>query len=419
MVADSVMTVLLAAGVDTTGASEMVAFPELGGAMLLGDPEGVDKGASEVGMLDSAAEGVGIGRDETPVPAEPEGKIPEEASLGEGGVIPGLTESDGVSLGNATDGVMLGVSLGIGTLGASEGVGTTPEPDKLTKTLEARLLASGIGTGAVALTGISEAKLDTMLGTTDAGRSGTEESRLERSEAREETMGGRMPIGVGVGDGVIGAVGPAEPEGRTPGTSEMAEDKSPGRSRGASLDEGAASEVGIGPELRGGLDAEATGAVPSAVVIPTTMPPEDGRTRRGCWLDGAASLGVGSAKLLGRTPVEPTCGSGVGVASGPRMEESRPPRSPSEVGVGSDDGIPPDEPGTMNGPRKLDAAGADGSGDASGGAEGAGVELAGTMISGMGPEEPTGGSAWLEETGAGVELAGIMISGIRPDEATR
>jgi hypothetical protein len=409
IVAESVTTALLI-GVDTTGASEMVAFPELGGTMLLGDPEGADTGTSEVGMLlDSAADGVGRGRDETPDPAEPDGKIPERDSLGEGGVMPGLNDGEGVSLAVTPDGVtmgvslavtpdgvtmgvslavtpdgvMMGVSLGDGTGSASEGVDAGTGADKLSRTLEATLLASGIGIGAVALIGISEAKLDTMLGTTDPGRSGiADESRLERSEANEETMGGRMPIGVGDGEGAAGSVDPAEPDGRTPGTSEMIDDKSDGRSSGPELGEGAASEVGMAPEFRAGLDAEAAGAVPSAVVIPTTMPPDDGKTRNGCSLEGEAGAGVGSTKLLGRTPVEPTCGSGV--ASGPRMEDRRPPRKPWDVGEGSDAGMPPVEPGTMKGPTKLDAAGADGSGDGTG----AGLELAGTIISGMRPVEP-------------------------------
>lgn len=49
---------------------------------------------------------------------------------------------------------------------------------------------------------------------------------------------------------------------------------------------------------------------------------------------------------------------------------------------------PPVEPGTMKGPRKLDATGEDGSGVGSG-LTTAGVELAGTMISGISPVVPT------------------------------
>lgn len=75
------------------------------------------------------------------------------------------------------------------------------------------------------------------------------------------------------------------------------------------------------------------------------------------------------------------------------MDERRPPRGPREaVGWIRDDGMgPPVDPGTMKGPRKLDAAGADGSGVATG------AELAGMMTSGISPVEPT---LWPDETGA-------------------
>jgi hypothetical protein len=59
----------------------------------------------------------------------------------------------------------------------------------------------------------------------------------------------------------------------------------------------------------------------------------------------------------------------VGEAAGTfKMDERRPPRGPWEiVGWITDDGTaPPVDPGTMNGPWKLDAAGAEGSDDATG-----------------------------------------------------
>jgi hypothetical protein len=141
--------------------------------------------------------------------------------------------------------------------------------------------------------------------------------------------------------------------------------------------------------------------VPSAVVMPTTIPPEESCTSGGCPLDGNTTTGVGETMpLLGSTPVEPTWG--LGVASGPlRRVESRPPRGPWEVvGRGSDEGMaPPVEPGTINGPRKLDAGGEDGSGDA------IRVELAGTMIGGRSPVDPI---SWPERpSDAGVSGDGV------------
>jgi hypothetical protein len=83
---------------------------------------------------------------------------------------------------------------------------------------------------------------------------------------------------------------------------------------------------------------------------------------------------------------------------------------------------PPVEPGTRKGPWKLDAAGEEGSGVGSGDAT-PGVELAGTMISGMGPVLPTRCPAsegvGSGDTTTGVELAGTMISGMGPVLPTR
>lgn len=332
IVAESV-TAKLVVGTNDVGASEMVAFPELGGttvALLGATGEGVEIGASEAGtLIDPTADGVTTGPDDTPVP-EPEGRTPDGVSLAAGGVIPTLTDSDGVALatgGVIADGATLGVSLGsngvipadsegdgtapdgVGTI--PDGVGTTPEgvgtiPEKSDTMLDAMLLAGGRGIGAVAV-GKSETKLDTMLGTTDPGRSGTaEDKRLDTSDTSEETRGGRIPGGVGAGVGVTGAVGPAEPEGKIPVTSETRDDKIEGRSSGPELGN-TASEVGIAPELKSGLAGVGDAApVPSAVVMPTTIPPEDCETKSGCSLDGDAGPGVGSTTMLGKTPVEPT-----------------------------------------------------------------------------------------------------------------
>jgi hypothetical protein len=334
-------------GITKDGVSEMVAFPELGGAIvaLLGATgDAVEAGDSEAGMLlDGIGDGVTVGPDETPEPEIPEGVMPD----GVGSMAEGVGTTEDPALG-----VIVGVSLGIGGVRLAdsdgvgtapdgvgmmpEGVGTTPEgvipegrsTDEMSEAmLDAMLLAGGRGTGAVAV-GNSEAKLDTMLGITEIGRSGiAEDRRLETSETNEETNGGRMPDGVGTGDGVTGAVGPADPEGRTPLTSETREDRIDGRFKGPV--ERTASDVGIATEPDGvimtGVGDDAP--VPNAVVIPTTMPPEESCTSGDCPLDGDARIGVGWTTLPGTGPVEPTCG--LGVASGGVIRvESRPPTRP-------------------------------------------------------------------------------------------
>jgi hypothetical protein len=399
IVAESI-TEALTVGVEDTGVSEMVAFPELGGrtVALLGTPEEVDGGSSEAGTLvDSIADGVGVGTDETPVPTEPEGRTPELNPLEAGGAMLTLPDENGVSLavgGAIEEGATLGVSLGssveIGAVGVSDAVGTAPEgvgmtPEDISDAmLDAMLLAGGRGTDAVAV-GSSETKLDTMLGTTDPGRSDTaEDRRLETSETSEETTGGSTPEGVGVGDGVVGAVGPAEPEGRIPVSSDTRDGKRVGTT---------ASDVGIAPELRGVLEGVSDEApVPRAVVIPTTMPAEEGTTAEGCSTEGDAEPEVGSTTLLGKTPV--------GLARG----------AWDEVGWITGSEMPPVEPGTIKGPRKLDAAGVDGSGDATGNGE-----LEGTTTSGIPPVEPT---RWPDrsEEDTGASGAGV---GWTTDEGTR
>jgi hypothetical protein len=370
-------------GMTKVGVSEMVALPELGGATVALLGAAGDRVDSEAGTpLEAVVEGVTVGAEDMPEPGmPPEGTSPEEVSIGVG-VAPEDTALGG------TVGVSLG-SRGVRDESEGEGVGTAPdgvgtpegmipegtEADEISDAmLETMSLAVGRATGTVALGGKSDTKLEIMLGMTEVGRSGTAEGkRLETSETNEDTSGGRTPEAVGTGDSETGAVGPAEPEGSTPVTSETREDKIEGRSSGP---EGTtASEVGIALEATG---VGVVAPVPNAVVIPTTMPPEDGCTSRGCSLDGTAGAIVGSAMLLGRTPV--------GDASGtPRRVERRPPTRPWDcVGVAMEDGMPPPvEPGTINGPWKLDATGGDGSGIATG------AELAGIMTSGTGPVDPT------------------------------
>jgi hypothetical protein len=312
------------------GVAEMVAFPEVGGTMsvLLGAAEG----DSEAGTLEGrTGVGVTVGPEETPEPDAPDGKMPDGVPLGMEGVRPedaALGVVVGVSLGSR--GVRLGVSEGVGTAPDPEGmpVGTTPEdgrmpegirPDEMSEMmLAAMLLAGGRGAGTVAL-GNSDAKLDSMLGITEVGTSGTPDNRLETSATNEETSGGSTPDAMGVGDGVTtGAVGPADPVAKPPVIPDTRDDKAPGTSRGA---EGATdSEVGMAPEFKVGLVGVGDAPVPRAVVMPTTIPPDDGTTNKGAWLDGKGRPAVGVTTSVGKTPVEPT--------SGRRTDERRPPKRP-------------------------------------------------------------------------------------------
>jgi len=291
----------------TAGGGVGVASTELGDSTGVGDPRGVDTGvegaavaemasviepgrllgASDAGTLEDSGAGVGVTMGETPVPVPEEGRMPEGVGIGDS-----LT-SDGV----IPDGVGTSVSLGVGiplALGVSDGVGTEPEggstlsegegkmPDGVGTTsvaegstpleeisdrmLDTMLLAGGTGMTPVGV-GSSDNRLETMLGTTEPGISGTADSKmLETSETSDETIGGRMPaegVGAGVGEGDAGSVAPAEPEGIIPGISDSIDER-PSGSEGTTT-----SDVGIA----GVGDAA---PVPSAVVMPTTMPPEDG-----------------------------------------------------------------------------------------------------------------------------------------------
>lgn len=353
MVAASVSEALLGA-TEVTKDSEAVAFPELGGRMvaLLGAVERMDDpGISDAGTVTDPLVGDGAGVEDTaPLPIVPEGKISEvdggvipEVSLTTGGVMPeggtlsvslGIGElrptpidcervpglSERVSLGRGTETPRVADSVGVGT--APESVGTIAEdgstiPDGRS---DRRLVASGSGTELVAVGRISDTRLDTILGTTEPGRSGTTDvSKLEMSEARVDTRGGSTPDSVGAGDAV------AEAGGRIPVISDTIDDKM-GGSGNPTSEVGIVSEV-VKPGLTGVGVGVTTGAVPRAVVIPTTIPPDDGRTTSGGSLVGATAPLVGMTMLLGTGPVVPTWG--VGDVSGvPRTDESKPPRKP-------------------------------------------------------------------------------------------
>jgi hypothetical protein len=316
-------------------------------------PEGVGIGDSLTpdGVM---PDGVGTGDSLTPDEIAPEG-VGVSVSLGIGGVIPTLAVSDGVgtrpegvgrtfdaeipegvartSDAEIPDGVArisdaeipegvgrisdAEIPVGVGRISDADGtipdgVGSTPE-ESSDKRLDTMLL-TGIGMAPVGV-GSSDSKLDTMLGTAETGTSGsTEDKRLEMSPTSEDTRGGKTPDSVGAGVGVIGTVGPAVPEGRIVGTSEMMEDRIEGKS--TMLEGDADSDVGIRPELNCGLTGVGVGApVPRAVVIPTTIPPDDGWTTTEESPDWETGVGVGWSTLIGRSPVEPTTGS--------RMDESK------------------------------------------------------------------------------------------------
>lgn len=239
------------------------------------------------------------------------------------------------------------------------------------------------------------------MGRADGGRSETADDRmLGRSETTDETAGGRIPIRVGEG---VGAVGPRpEPEGKTPGNSDTIDDNIDGRPSRPEFT-GEPSEVGMAPEpSSGAVGVGVTSPVPSAVVIPTTIP-EVGRGTRGTSSEDATAPLVGRTTLLGRTPVEPIWGVGVGSGSrGSRTDDSSPPSRPGvEVGCKMLSGRPPVVPGTMKGPRKLDTSGEDGA------AEEAGAGVGVTIDSGIPPVEATRCPDWPEETGASDEGAGV------------
>lgn len=312
-------------GMTKVGVSEMVAFAELGGVTVALVETGaeVGTGSSEAGILVGAIDvGSTVGPEETPDPVgTPDGEMPDTVglSLTEGTVTPELVGITSVSLGIGGVIPTLGVTVGVGTSPDAVGtpVGKIPEENSDT-ILWIMLLAGGRGADPVAV-GVSN-RLVKMLGKTDAAGSGMIVGRrLDTSEIKEDTAGGTIPDGSGTGEGETGAVGPAvgpaEPVGDTPATSDTNDDRIDGRLRGS---EGrTASEVGMAPV--------GDAPVPNAVVMPTTIPPEDAAIGAGL-LAGITGAGVGCTGSLGRTPVEPTW---VGVGSGSlRRVESKPPTKP-------------------------------------------------------------------------------------------
>lgn len=294
-----------------------------------------------------------------------------------------LAEGVALGVGLATGGVML-------MLAVSDGVGTTPEdgtsddtttPEEESNPEDGRTPEDGrvggkllTGTGADAVgrkDSTLDKRLDSTVGRADGGTSETAEDRmLGRSETKDETAGGRIPIAVAEG---VGAVGPrSELDGETPGNSDTIDESI----------EGNPSDVGMASEIAVGVGI--TSPVPSAVVIPTMIPEVGSDAKGACSEESTASL-VGRTTLLGAAPVEPISGGGVGVGSKvPSRDDNRPPNRPEdEVGCKTLSGRPPVVPGTMKGPRKLEASGVDGASEETG--TGVGV----TIDSGIPPVDAT------------------------------
>lgn len=312
----------------------------VGTALLEIRPEEV--GLSEAGMEDGMLRdslGKMVALDETPVPTEVDGTMPEETSVPES-VNEGRTpeEADNEAL---AEGVTLSVPVGRGvtepdTVAEGRIPDDTRPDEKSDAMLEAMLLTSevGMGTGTEPVGRIepevsADSALDTKLEIT-LGRAepvGTTEMaddrRLDSSETTDGRTDGKMPEADG--DGVIvaetGAVGLTEPElGRTPvgATSETNEDRSEDKSTSAEL-VGVPSEVGMAPEAWLVIIADADAdSVPSAVVIPMIIPLE-GRP---------LEAPVGTTPLLGRIPDSTL---EVGVGSAPRSVDKREPTRPAEV----------------------------------------------------------------------------------------
>lgn len=362
-------------------------------------------------LSDSLAEMVAL--DETPVPIArevDEGTIPEDTSVPDR-----MPEEADVTLSVGRDAETLPEPDPV----ADGKIPDDERPEENSDaTLDAMLLKSEVGiergTDAV---GWAEAvieeeradsaldtRLETTLGRADSlGKSETaDERRLDRSEITDGATDGRIPDadGDGVMESERGAVGFADPElgmmpvgnelsdGKTPVTSETTEERIEGKLTSSELAD-TPSEVGIAPEasLVGVADEDAE-SVPKAVVIPTTIPLEarslEGKTPVGTtpllgrMPDSMTELGVGSVPRRdesrepmrpadvegctidsggGKRPVEPT--SGVGATSGVwAIDEGTLSTEPEDVGCKIDcsGGSPPVVPGTMKGPRKLDAS---------------------------------------------------------------
>jgi hypothetical protein len=451
-------------GIERVADSLAVAFSDEEGerVALLGTPdEEVEAIDSEAGMVNDPLEAVALEDrpDDAAVPLEDR---PDDAAV----------PVDRVNVGrrlDEADSVELPVAVGVGAemlpLAEVDSEGTIPEDcrleEKSDRTLEAMLLSSDVGNGSgieavgrgelVAAEERADSALDKRLDTTlgraepDKGRSDTADERmLERSEITVEARGGRIPEAEGEGVIEAGAVGLATPElgmmpdgsgvpdGSTPVTSETIDDRIEGRLRRSELAEDP-SEVGIAPDA----DAVAVDAVPKAVVMPTTMPldegvgvpssvesrpptspvpvdevgrttvsgmpPVDPGTMKGPSMVEAAAVGateesaegvaeaLGETISLGRSPVGATCDEAdwVGVL---RSVESSPPTSPGladEVGRTTVSGIPPVDPGTIKGPL-IDEGAAEASEEAAEGATEEATEAVGEMISlGRSPVDAT------------------------------
>lgn len=317
-------------------ATEVDSVAEAVGTALLEikpEDEGLSEAGIEVGML-RVSLGEMVALDETAVPTEVEGTMPEDTSDPERvkeGRIPEETDREALA-----EGVTLSVPVGRGVIEPETvAEGRMPEeirPDEKSEAmLEAMLLMSdvGMGTGRVPVGKIeaevrADSALDTKLEIT-LGRAepvGTAETaddrRLDSSEMIDGATDGNRPEadGEGVTEAETGAVGLAEPElGRTPvgATSETNDDKSEDRSIRAEL-VGVPSEVGIAPDAPLVMVADAVGdadSVPSAVVMPMMMPPLEAP--------------VGTTPLLGMMPDST---AEVGVGSAPRMDDRRDPTRP-------------------------------------------------------------------------------------------
>jgi hypothetical protein len=297
------------------------------------EEEGLSEAGMEVGML-RVSLGETVALDETLVPTEVDGTMPEDTSDPERvkeGRIPEEADNEAVA-----EGVTLSVPVGKGvTEPETVAEGRMPDeirPDEKSEAmLDAMLLMSevGIGTGRVPVGRIeaevrADSALDTKLEIT-LGRAepvGTAETaddrRLDSSEMIDGAIDGKMPEAdaEGVIEAETGAVGLAEPElGRTPvgATSETSDDRSEDKSTSAEL-VGVPSEVGIAPEAPLVMVADAVAdadSVPSAVVIPMMIPPLEAP--------------VGTTPLLGMIPDST---AEVGVGSAPRIDDSKEPMSP-------------------------------------------------------------------------------------------